>query len=60
MATPEIPTGEVLSIVRAREKKAIKIDWQFSIESARTKLNRHDQKVNSDHAKYQQTQVPVY
>jgi transposase len=46
---------EVTAIVKEREEKAIKIDWQFSIESARSKLNRHYQQVNSDNAKYQQT-----
>jgi hypothetical protein len=48
-------TREVTAIVKEREEKAIKIDWQFSIESARRKLNRHYQKVNSDNAKYQKT-----
>ena len=47
--------GEVLAIVKEREEKAIKIDWQFSIKSARSKLNRHYQQVNTDNAKYQQT-----
>jgi hypothetical protein len=55
IATQEKLTCEVLSIVKERQEKAIKIDWQFSIESARTKLNRHYQKVNSGNAKYQQT-----
>src|SRR2546423_9455124 len=32
---------EVLAIVKEREEKAIKIDWQFSLEAARTKLNKH-------------------
>lgn len=54
IATQEILTREVLSIVKEREEKAIKIDWQFSIDSARTKLTRHYQKVNSGNAKYQQ------
>jgi hypothetical protein len=54
IATQEILTREVLSIVKEREEKAIKIDWQFSIDSARTKLNRHYQKVYSGNAKYQQ------
>jgi hypothetical protein len=53
IATQEILTREVLSIVKEREEKAIKIDWQFSIDSARTKLNRHYQKVYSGNAKYQ-------
>lgn len=48
-------TREVTAIVKEREEKAIKINWQFSIESARSKLNRHYQKVNSDNVKYHET-----
>jgi hypothetical protein len=55
IATQEILAQEVLAIVKEREEKAIKIDWQFSIQSARNKLNRHYQKVNSENANYQQT-----
>jgi hypothetical protein len=55
IATQEMLTQEVLAIVKEREKKAIQIDWQFSIQSARKKLNRHYQRVNSNNAKYQQT-----
>ncbi len=55
IATQEILTQEVLAIVKEREEKAIKIDWRFSIQSARNKLNRHDQQVNSDNAQYQLT-----
>jgi hypothetical protein len=33
--------AEVLALVRQRERKKIRINWQFSIETARTKLNRH-------------------
>jgi len=47
--------GEVLAIVKEREEKGIKIDWQFSIKSARHKLNRHYQRVNCDNAKYQKS-----
>ena len=46
---------EVTAIVKEREEKAIKIDWQFSIERARTKLNRHYQQVNAENARYKQT-----
>lgn len=46
---------EVLAIVKQREEKEIKINWQFSIETARTKLNRHYEKVNADNIKYQKT-----
>lgn len=41
---------EVSVIVKEREKKAIKIEWQFSIESARSKLNRYYQQVNAENA----------
>ena len=43
---------EVLAIAKERTEKAVKINWQFSIETARTKLNRHYEKVNSENAKY--------
>jgi len=46
---------EVTAIVKEREEKAIKIDWQFSIESARSKLNRHYQQVNAENAQYKRT-----
>jgi hypothetical protein len=44
---------EVLAIIKERSEKAIKINWQFSVETAREKLNRHYQKVNEKNAKYQ-------
>jgi hypothetical protein len=46
---------EVLAIVKEREEKAIKIDWQFSLESARTKLNRHYEQVLAENLKPEQT-----
>ncbi len=47
--TQELLAKEVLAIVKERSDKQIRINWQFSIESARTKLNRHyHQKVNAD------------
>lgn len=46
---------EVLAIVKEREEKAIKIDWQFSIERARNKLSRHYQQVNAENAQYKRT-----
>ena len=55
IATKEELTGEVLTIVKERAEKAIEIEWQFSIESARGKLNRHYQQVNADNAQYQKT-----
>jgi len=55
IASKEELTREVLALVKEREEKAIKIDWQFSIESARGKLNRHYRQINADNAQYQQT-----
>jgi hypothetical protein len=55
IATQEKLTQEVIAIVKEREEKAIKIDWQFSLQSARKKLNRHYQQVNAENIKYQQT-----
>lgn len=39
---------QVLALITEREDKQIRINWQFSIESARTRLSRHYQKVNPD------------
>lgn len=39
---------QVLALAKERSERAIKIKWQFSIESARTKLNRHYKKVNQE------------
>lgn len=46
---------EVLAIIKERSEKEVKINWQFSIETAREKLNRHYQKVNPENDKYQKT-----
>ena len=46
---------EVSAIVKEREGKAIKIEWQFSIKSARSKLNRHYEQVQVDNIKYKET-----
>jgi len=55
IATQELVEKEVLTIVKEREEKKIKINWQFSIERARTKLNRHYRQVNPDNPKHNQT-----
>lgn len=55
IATKEQLESEVLAIVKEREEKGIQIDWQFSIERARNKLNRHYQQVNADNAQYKRT-----
>ena len=46
---------EVLALVKERAEKKIKIHWQFSIETARTKLNKHYERVNPDNVKYKET-----
>jgi hypothetical protein len=53
--TQEQLEKEVLALVKERAEKKIKIHWQFSIKMARTKLNKHYQRVNPDNAKYKQT-----
>jgi DDE superfamily endonuclease len=55
IATQEELSKEVMAIVKERVKKCIKIEWQFSIESARVKLNRHYREVNAENAQYQKT-----
>ena len=52
IASKEELEQQVLAIAKERSAKAIKINWQFSIESARTKLNRHYKKVNQENEKY--------
>jgi hypothetical protein len=47
--------AEVLAIGAEREKKEVKINWQFSIETARTKLKRHYEKVYSEKPEYSKT-----
>jgi hypothetical protein len=46
---------EVLALLEERMTKQIKIDWQFSIQNARTKLNSHYVKVHPDNNKFQET-----
>ena len=46
---------EVLTIVKERAEKGIRIEWQFSIERARTKLNRHYEAVHGENVKYKRT-----
>ena len=46
---------EVLAIIADRSAKQIKINWQFSIQSARTKLNSHYLKVHPGNQKFQET-----
>jgi hypothetical protein len=46
---------EVLAVVKEREEKGVTIEWQFSITSARTKLNRHYEAVQAENIKYRRT-----
>ncbi len=46
---------EVSAIVKERAEKRIKIEWQFSISSARTKLNRHYEQVQVENIRYKET-----
>jgi hypothetical protein len=41
---------EVLALGAEREKKQVKINWQFSIETARTKFKKRYEKVYSENA----------
>lgn len=52
IASKEELEKEVLALAKERSEKAIKINWQFSIESARTKLNRHYKRVNPENTKH--------
>ncbi|MBD0293737.1 MAG: IS630 family transposase [Flavisolibacter sp.] len=53
--TEEQLRREVMAIVKERNDKKIKINWQFSIEKARTKLNTAYTKVNEANEKYKKT-----
>lgn len=55
IASKEELEREVLSLVKEREERAVKIEWQFSIASARTKLNRHYEAVQAENIKYKRT-----
>lgn len=46
---------EVMALINERHEKRIKIHWQFTVDTARGKLNRHYRKVNSANAIYQTT-----
>jgi hypothetical protein len=46
IATRDQLSTEVLALLQDRDAKAIKIHWQFSIQSARSKFNRHYTRVN--------------
>ena len=51
IATIEHLRSEVLALLQERSTKAIKIHWQFSIQAARSKFNRHYTRVNEANRK---------
>ncbi len=46
---------QVLALVKERSEKQIKINWQFSIETARSKMHKHYQHVFADNLEYKTT-----
>lgn len=46
---------EILALVADRNLANIKINWQFSIQSARTKLNSHYSTIQADNKKFQES-----
>lgn len=55
IATMEKLEAEVLALMDERDRKRVLIHWQFSIQKARTTLNRHYTKVHPDNEKYKET-----
>jgi hypothetical protein len=53
--TQEDLAREVLALVAERMAQQIKIDWQFSVQTARSKLNSHYVKVHPENQKFQET-----
>ena len=51
----EMLEREVLALVKERAEKQIKINWQFSIKTAREKLNSRYSQVNAENEKYKET-----
>ena len=47
--------SEVLTFFKERSQKGIKINWQFTQEQAREKLNKRYTEVNSSNSKYKKT-----
>jgi hypothetical protein len=45
----------VLALLQERDAKAIKIRWQFSIQTARSKFNSHYHRVNQANPKKERT-----
>ena len=48
-------SDEVLALLDERSRKQIRIDWQFSIQAARSKLNTHYTRVHPQNEQYKET-----
>lgn len=48
---------EILALVEERSTQKIKINWQFSVQSARSKLNSHYCAIQPDNLKFKETQA---
>jgi len=55
ISTLERLEKEILALLAQRDAARILIHWQFSIQSARSKLNSHYVKVHSDNLKFKET-----
>lgn len=53
--TQQMLEREVLALVKERAEKKIKINWQFSLKAARTKMNSHYTRVNVENDQYKET-----
>jgi len=53
--TIEKLTSEVMALINDRNQKRIKINWQFSPENARQKLNKAYVQVNEANSKFKET-----
>lgn len=51
IATKQLLEKKVLTLVKERSDKKIKINWQFSLDNARDKMERHYKKVNPNYYK---------
>lgn len=52
--TQEQLETEVLALIKERARQKIKINWQFSIKTARTKLNSHYERVFAGNVVYKE------
>ena len=55
IATKEMLEAQIKAIIKERNDKSIKINWQFSITKARTTLNKSYTAVNPTNIKFKQT-----